>query len=316
MSEEEAAESPAVTFGKEIKHAREARKWTQAQLADKLWCRQPYVSKVESGQQLASPQFAEMCDQVFGTPGVYARMRQRAADAGNPVWFIPYLQLEREARSICDYSPSRIMGILQTPEYAEAVFRSARPQDSAIQIKNRVEKRVRRRELFDSANPPSLWVILHESVLWARVGGVDVMRRQLRQLMEAAESPFITIQVFTFDGGTPARGVPFNLMARQDGSEVLYEETYQRGQVDDSAEVVAEARAAFERLRADALSPADSLAHIRHVLEAYTHEHHPRPFPRDMGEVQLQRRERRPVPRMGPRTRPYRRRPRPGQQEP
>ncbi|MFI0909302.1 helix-turn-helix domain-containing protein [Streptomyces abikoensis] len=316
MSEDAAVETPAAMFGKEIRLAREVRGWTQAQLADKLWCRQPYVSKVESGQQLASPQFAEMCDRVFGTPGVYARMRQRAADAGNPVWFIPYLELEREARAICDYSPVRIMGILQTPEYAEAVYRAARPQESAAEIAKRVEKRIRRRELFDGPKPPSLWVILHESVLWSRVGGADVMRGQLQHLVHVTESPFITVQIFPYDGGTPARGLPFNLMTRQDGTQVLYEETYQRGRVDDSAEAVAAARDAYERLRANALSLADSLTLIRHALEAHAHGHHLRPLPRDMGEVQLQRGERRPMPRMGPRTRPYRRRPRPGQQEP
>ncbi|MDT0449149.1 helix-turn-helix domain-containing protein [Streptomyces hesseae] len=313
MSEDAEVETPAAMFGKEIKHAREARGWTQAQLAEKLWCRQPYVSKVESGQQLASPQFAEMCDEVFGTAGVYARMRQRAADAGNPIWFIPYLQLEREARSVCDYSPTFVMGMLQTPEYAKAVYRSARPDDSATEIKKRVVERMRRRELFDSANPPSLWVILHESVLWSHVGGVEVMRGQLQHLINVTESPHITIQVLGFDGGTPPRGVPFNVLTRRDGTEVLYEETYERGQVDDSAEAVARARAAYERLRADALSPANSLALIRHVLEAYAHEHHPRPLPRDMGEVQLQPRQWRAMPRMGPRTRAYRRRPRPGQ---
>ncbi|MEU8581115.1 helix-turn-helix domain-containing protein [Streptomyces abikoensis] len=313
MSEEALLESPAVTFGREIKLAREARGWTQAQLADKLWCRQPYVSKVESGQQLASPQFAEMCDRVFGTPGVYARMRQRAADAGNPVWFIPYLELEREARAICDYSPTFVMGMLQTPEYAEAVYRAARPQESAAELEKLVQKRIRRRELFDGPKPPSLWVILHEAVLWSRVGSADVMRGQLQHLIYVTESPLITVQVLAFKGGTPPRGVPFTVLTRQDGTEVLYEETYERGRVDDSAEAVASARDAYERLRADALSPADSLTLIRHALEEQAHEHHPRSLPCDMGEVQLQPRQWRPMRRMGPRTRPYRRRPRPGQ---
>ncbi|MBC2878795.1 MULTISPECIES: helix-turn-helix domain-containing protein [Streptomyces] len=290
--------SPAREFGEEIKAAREARGWTQEQLADALHCGQPYVSKVERGEQLASAAFAAQCDRVFGTPGTYARMRQRAADAGSPTWFIPYLQLEREARVICDYSNAFIMGILQTPEYAEAVFRSAHPQDSPAEIKRRVEKRMRRREIFDKPHPPSLWVILHEAVLWSAVGGTDVMLVQLRHLLGASESPHIAVQVLPFTANTPSRGVAFNLLTRQDGTDVLYEETYQRGQVNDSAAVVAEARAAYERLRADALSPTQSQALIRHVLEAYAHDSHLDPCSGDMGEVQLQsgkRRSMRPI---------------------
>ncbi|MEU3752181.1 helix-turn-helix transcriptional regulator [Streptomyces olivoreticuli] len=311
MSDESGSpESPVRAFGTEIKCAREARGWSQAALAEKLCCQQPYVSKVETGQQLASPQFAEQCDKVFGTPGVYARMRQRAADAGNPAWMIPYLQLEREAADVCDYSPVLVAGILQTPEYAEALYRAARPGDATSQIKQRVEDRMRRREVFDGLKPPSFWVILHEAVLWSGLGGADVMRRQLRHLVAVSEHPRIMVQVLPF-GGAPPRGTPFILLRQQDGTEVLYAESFVQGQVHDQSEAVAEARATYERMRANALSLDDSLSLIRHVMEAYEYEHHPRPHPRDMGEVQLQRRERRNLRRMGPRIRGLRRRPRP-----
>ncbi|MGW2367099.1 helix-turn-helix domain-containing protein [Streptomyces sp. NPDC001667] len=311
MSDESGSpESPVGTFGAEIKYAREARGWSQAVLAEKLCFRQPYVSKVETGQQLASAQFAEQCDKVFGTPGVYARMRQRAADAGNPAWMIPYLQLEREAADVCDYSPVLVTGILQIPEYAEAVYRAARPGDATPQINQRVEDRMRRREVFDGPKPPSFWVILHEAVLWSGLGGAGVMLRQLQHLVAVSEHPHITVQVLPF-GGAPPRGTPFILLRQQDGTEVLYAESYVQGQVYDRAEAVAEARATYDRLRANALSLDGSLSLIRHVMEAYRNEHHPRPHPRDMGEVQLQRRERRNLRRMGPRIRGVRRRPRP-----
>ncbi|MFF4155534.1 Scr1 family TA system antitoxin-like transcriptional regulator [Streptomyces sp. NPDC001678] len=110
-------ESPEVTFGKEIRYAR--------------------------GQQLASVTFAEQCDKVFGTPGVYARMRQRAVGAGNPAY-----------------------------------------------------------------------------------------------LAAVSEHPRITVQVLPF--GAPPRGTPFILLGRPDGSEVLYAESYVRGQFHDSPEAVAE----------------------------------------------------------------------------
>lgn len=80
---------------------------------------------------------------------------------------------------------------------------------------------------------------------------------------------------FPFAAGAPPKGVPFIVLTRRDGTIILYEETYTRGHVDDSAGAVAEAQAAYERLRADALSLANSLVLIRHVMEAYAHEHHP-----------------------------------------
>ncbi|MER5784647.1 helix-turn-helix transcriptional regulator [Streptomyces mobaraensis] len=306
--------SPAREFGEEIKAAREARGWTQEQLAEALHCGQPYVSKVERGEQLASAAFAMQCDRVFGTPGTYTRMRQRAADAGYPRWFIPFLLLEREARAVCDYSRVFVLGILQTREYAEAIFRAAHPEETDAEIEARVEERLRRRELFDSPKPPSMWVILHESTLWSNVGGPDVMRAQLEHLLVVAESPHITLQVFPATGPTPARGSSFSLFTRQDKTDVLYEETYTQGQTNEVEQVVTEARSAFDRLRADALSLDDSLTLIRNVLEAYTHEHLPRPVSRDMDKVQLLRGEQRPMRRIRPQPRTLLRyRPRPRQ---
>lgn len=299
MSEERL--SPAEEFGREIRIAREARGWSQTELAHRMHFRQPYVSKVETGQQLASPQFAEQCDRVFGTPGVYARMRQRAADAGSPPWFIPYLQLEREALAINHYSGLLVKGILQTREYAEAVFRAARPHDSPQRIEEFVEQRMRRRELFEGPRPMKLWAIFYESVLWSGVGGPEVMREQLRFLTEVMESPNVTLQVFPYSAGAPARGLPFSLITHQNGTDVLYEETYSRGQMTDSVKVVAEARVAYEQLRADALSREDSLSLIRNVMEARRHEQQPRPVPHGVDQVELQRGERRRVRRVGPR---------------
>ncbi|WP_443043767.1 Scr1 family TA system antitoxin-like transcriptional regulator [Streptomyces sp. GS7] len=82
-------------------------------------------------------------------------MRQQEADPGNSVWFIPYLELEREARAICDYSPALIMGILQTQAYAEAVYHTGHPHHSTSKIKSEVEKRIRQREILDRPTPPS-----------------------------------------------------------------------------------------------------------------------------------------------------------------
>ncbi|GAA0403773.1 helix-turn-helix transcriptional regulator [Streptomyces luteireticuli] len=303
--------SPAVEFGREIRIARGDRGWSQERLAHEMHFQQPYVSKVETGQQLASPQFAEQCDRVFGTPGVYARMRQRAADAGSPVWFIPYLQLEREALSICDYSSVLVTGMLQTPRYAEAIFRAARPQDSAEQVKANVAQRMRRRELLDGPNPLKYWVIQYESVLWSGLGGPEVMQEQLRFLTAVTESPHITLQILPFSAGTPGRGLPFSVVTRRTGAEVLYEETYTRGQVTDSTEAVAEARAAYERLRADALSRDDSLSLIRNVMEVRRHEEDSRPVSPGVDQIKSQRGQRRHVRRMGPRVR-IRHRPHPG----
>ncbi|MBB5118007.1 hypothetical protein FHS36_001428 [Streptomyces eurocidicus] len=269
------------------------------------------MSKVENGHALGSERFAEGCDRFFNTAGHFLRLHRRISDAGHPQWFAAYVKLEREARVIEDYSTTFIMGMLQTPAYAEAVFRAAYPTESDAGIKAKVEARLARHSVIEREDPPRLWVVLSEASLRMIVGNAATMGEQLEHLLIEAQAPTVTVQVLPFDASTPASHLPLTLLTPHDGPAVVYEEIRHHSRVDDSAGAVAEARDVYERLRADALSPDRSMALIYSILEEFTHEHAPRPHPRHMGEVQLQRRDRRSVRRVGPRVRIIRRHPRP-----
>ncbi|MFD9717372.1 Scr1 family TA system antitoxin-like transcriptional regulator [Streptomyces sp. NPDC059076] len=259
----------AAFLGMEVKSAREFVGMTQQQLADATHYKRPYVTKVEGGTLLASENFAEACDRIFERPGSFARLRRRVSERGHAGWFIPYVKLEQEALAVTDYSNAFIMGMLQTREYAEAVFRSAFPRETDEQINGRVMARLCRREVLDREDPPLLWVILHESVLHTVVGDRRVMADQLRHLMAEVESPHITIQVLPYDAGAPASNLPFNLLMQVDGATVVYSETFGRGQVNDSTDVVTRAQATYDRLRADALSSERSMALIHKIMEEH-----------------------------------------------
>ncbi|GAA0411797.1 helix-turn-helix transcriptional regulator [Streptomyces luteireticuli] len=302
-------------YGSEVAFAREHAGASQHDLADATGYKVPYVSKVENGHTLGSERFAEGCDRYFRTSGYFLRLHRRITDSGHPEWFVPYIKLERQASIIEDYSNAFVMGMLQTPAYAEATYRAAYPDESAREIKARVESRLARHSVIERAVPPRLWVILHEAALRMIVGGTATMGEQLEYLLTESETPAVTIQVLPNDAGTPAAHLPFTLLTPNgDGPTVLYEEIRHHARVDDSASAVAEAQYVYDRLRASALSPEGSRALIRTILKEITHEPDSGPFPRYMEEVPVQRRYRRSVHRVGPRVRLVRRRPRPGQQ--
>ncbi|WP_309505434.1 DUF5753 domain-containing protein [Streptomyces phytophilus] len=211
------------------------------------------------------------------TPGVYARLRTKLSKQGHPEWFIPYVELERTAAKIEDYSNAFVMGPLQTAAYAEAVYRSANPRETDAQIKQRVELRLRRREVLERKDPPLLWVILHESVLRTVVGSRAIMVEQLEHLLTMAASPHICLQVLPFTAGTPASGLSFILLAQADGAAVLYSETTGHGYVNDSATAVGEWTATYDRLRASAESEARSLRLMHSIMEEHANEQHAKP---------------------------------------
>ncbi|MER6141626.1 DUF5753 domain-containing protein [Streptomyces sparsogenes] len=231
---------------------------------------QQYVAKVEAGERLASPEFADACDRVVGTPGTFAPLRKRASQHGYPEWFVPYVQLERQATEILDYSATLIMGMLQTKEYASAVFRSGYPREAEEVISAKVERRFQGRELMERDAPPLLWCVLNEACLRAPVGGEQVMRAQMEYLVTAATSPHVTLQVLPFAAGAPPAAESFTLLTFDEGPKVVYVDTAMVGQLIDSAEAVAKATATYDRLRAAALHPEASLSMIRRLMEEYT----------------------------------------------
>lgn len=258
----------AAYFGEEAKALREALGLSQGRFADELHYRQAQVSKVENGTVLASAAFAEAMDRVAGTPGVYARLRAKLSKQGHPEWFVPYITLEESASGITDYSCTFLMGLLQTPEYATAVFRAARPRETEDQIKERVELRIRRQAVIERDEPPLLWVVVHEAVLRTCVGGRSVMIGQLEHLAVRMASPHVTVQVLPYKAGAAPSHLPVTLLSLNGAPHAVYTETPTHGgQVDDASSVVAAAVGMFDRLRMAALSEEESLALVRKIME-------------------------------------------------
>jgi transcriptional regulator with XRE-family HTH domain len=264
--------NPLQRFGRDVREVRQARKLTQKHLANSTGYSDGYVSKVESGTLLPRPsmKFAKGCDVAFGTGKLFTGMLERIEEGDHPSWFVPYLNLEKKATRILDYSATLVKGILQTEDYARAIFRSYLSQEDAEDIDGKTAARLRRREIFEREKPPLLWSIMHESCLRTVVGSAEIMAGQLAYLLEAATSPYITLQVMPFTAGAPAASTrPFTVLRFESSPAVLYTETRVGGRMYDSAQTVEAAVDDYDLLRAHALSPDASLDLIKTVLKEY-----------------------------------------------
>ncbi|WP_030812584.1 helix-turn-helix domain-containing protein [Streptomyces sp. NRRL S-337] len=264
--------NPLQRFGRDVRQVRLARKLTQKHLANATGYTNGYVSKVESGTLLPRPsmKFAKGCDTVFGTGELFAGLLQRIEEGDHPSWFVPYAHLEGKASRILDYSTNVVKGLLQTEGYARAIFRSYFGHEEDEAIEGKVAARLRRREVFERDNPPFLWTIVHEACLRTVVGGAEIMAGQLDYLLRAAASPRIKLQVIPFSAGAPAASTrPFTVLRFTDSRAVLYTETRVGGRMHDSAQTVDAALDDYDLLRAHALSPDQSGALIKTLLEEY-----------------------------------------------
>ncbi|MEV1009173.1 helix-turn-helix transcriptional regulator [Streptomyces sp. NPDC049881] len=262
--------TPLQRFGADVRTVRLGRNLTQKHLGKAAGYTESYVSQVESGKLSPSAAFAAGCDKAFGTNGLFALMRQRMEEGDHPQQFMPYVQLERTASGILDFSTTAIVGLFQTPEYAHAIFRAGHPSAPEEVIQEKVAARIKRREVLDQDRPPALWAVLHEACTRAHVGGPAVMAEQLAYILRTAERPGIDVQVIPNSAGEAGvHSSPFTLLTFDGEPSILYTEDPQGGRVCRVSSVVESQMRHYERLMAHARPPGESLAIIDTIRKEY-----------------------------------------------
>jgi transcriptional regulator with XRE-family HTH domain len=141
-----------------------------------------------------------------------------------PHWVEPYFGLEAATVYIREYELQFVPGLLQIEEYARAVIRLGN-LPSEDEVLRRAQARISRQEILDRDNPPKLWAVLDESALRRVIGGPDVMKAQLRHLIEMCDHPAVTLQILPFSAGAHrAMGGPFTILryTEPDLRDVVY----------------------------------------------------------------------------------------------
>ncbi len=194
------AMSPLRVFGAELRHYRTNAGLSQEQLGARVYCSGDLIGKVENGQRAPTEEFTAACDAVaeLGTDGALGRLRELLRDylkqRAYPGWFHRWPDKEASAKALRTFEPMVVPGLLQTEEYATAIFRT-RIGTTDDAIGEMVAARLERQAILDRETPPMLWVVVDEGVLRRPVGGKHVIHEQLHALMDAAQRPNVVVQV-------------------------------------------------------------------------------------------------------------------------
>jgi transcriptional regulator with XRE-family HTH domain len=232
---------------------------TQQEAAQKLRVSKSLYQKIESGDRRPQRDFAERCDELYKTPGVFVRIYEDTVSEPYSAWFGPRVVYEDRAAVITDWEQRGIPGLLQTEDYARAVVRACRPWDSPGVLEQTIKARLERQDILGRDSPPKLWVVIAEGVLRQVVGGPHVMRDQLDHLIKMSESPQAVIQILPFDAAdAPGADGPAALFEFSDGPSVAYLEGWEGGRVVEDPKEVAAIGTALSMIKSCALSPADT----------------------------------------------------------
>ncbi|MFJ4961050.1 hypothetical protein EES43_08015 [Streptomyces sp. ADI96-02] len=256
--------SPLDYYGWELRRQREAHGLKQGQLGDIIFCTGSLVGQIETTKKVPTRDFSERVDAALGTDGMFSRLVGLVLRSQLPTWFQPYADMEAKAAYISTYQAQLVYGLLQTDDYARAVLATGMPDD----LDGLLAARMERQRILERARPPLAWAILDEAVLHRPIGGPDVMRAQLRRLLECATHRWMRIQVLPFAAGEhPSVDGTFNLLRFDEDPDIVYTEDVISGHMTASPDTVREASLRYAHLQAAALSMDDSAALIARVME-------------------------------------------------
>lgn len=190
------------------------------------------------------------------------------ADVLEP-WFEMYVGLEDAASRIREYEVQFVPGLLQTRDYIRAVTVLGNVGAREHEIEQRVELRLARQRLLTAPEAPLLWVVVDEAALRRPMGGREVMRAQLRHLIEMASLPNVTIQILSFqDGGNAAAGA-FSVLrfAEPDVPDVVYVEQLASAVYLDKRAEVDLYLSVMERLCLEARPPEETTGILERLID-------------------------------------------------
>jgi hypothetical protein len=178
----------------------------------------------------------------------------RRTDGPVPTWFEDYLEAERAAQSLLTWSPIVIPGLLQCAGYARTLLLAQQTDTSDEAIDALVNARLDRQVIFDRADPADVTVVLDEAVLHRLIGTPAIMHDALIHVAEMALRPNIVVQVVPSSKGANAGiGGAFDIASADSTADTLRMDGVE-DQTTENRSLVRKHRAAFNRVRGDALS--------------------------------------------------------------
>ncbi|MDX3386804.1 helix-turn-helix transcriptional regulator [Streptomyces niveiscabiei] len=265
-----------------LRELRSAAQLTHSDAAKVLGSAESKVGRIENAQSgIRLPDLRALLDAYNVTdPTERAAIEKLSREAKQKGWwsryanvvdpaYASYAAVEWDASGLYNVETNLVPGLLQTPDYTEALIKLQAPEATEEEIKAGVEVRRERKSILTRDNPLQLWVIIAENALYHPVGDPDVMRVQLESLVESSRKQNIELQILPREDPMNACLFgPFVIMSFPTSAEtdVVYSESPTSTLFFEEAEDVETYTTLFRRLNVAAANVSKSRALIQDAL--------------------------------------------------
>ncbi|MGW0828640.1 helix-turn-helix domain-containing protein [Streptomyces sp. NPDC002845] len=200
-----------VRLGSELRRLREAAGLSAKEIAGLLGSSSTHMSQIEAGSSGISEErlrrLAAHC--ACADEALIEALVTMTADRTRGWWeeyrgvlppvFLDVAELEHHATFLREVVITHVPGLMQTPDYARAVFGYMVPELPDSELTPRIEHRMRRRAAIEGGSAAPYETIIHESALRMRVADRKVARTQLLQILKHTEEERTEVRVIPFD---------------------------------------------------------------------------------------------------------------------
>ncbi|MBB1244662.1 helix-turn-helix transcriptional regulator [Streptomyces durbertensis] len=241
---------------------------TQEHLAERVNAEYDTIASIEQGRRPLKRELAVQLDEVLNTGGVLTIAVDNMPEMDKyPIWAAEFVDREAEALALSSYENQVVPGLLQTEDYARAVFRSRVPAYSEEEIEQQVAARIERQEILRRKQPPNVSFVISEAVLMDRLGGEEVWHSNVKHLIDCSHLPGISLQILPF-GRESHAGLngPFVVLETPDHEHIAYMETQRGSQLVSDPDEVSILAQKYAMLRTQALTPEESRSLLLRLL--------------------------------------------------
>ncbi|MFE7114197.1 helix-turn-helix domain-containing protein [Streptomyces sp. NPDC057654] len=183
--------------------------------------------------------------------------------------FLDLAELEHHATFLRSVEIVSIPGLLQTEDYARAVFGYMVPELPQSEIEPRVAHRLRRRQVITGDSPIEYEVVIHEAALRFKVMGGKLAREQIELILNLSELGNISVRVvpFSVDGFAGANCSMMHVGGPVPQLDTVQRDTVLSGIFMDAQPQVARFGKVFQKVQASALAVDESRDFLHRMVD-------------------------------------------------
>jgi transcriptional regulator with XRE-family HTH domain len=197
----------AVWLGETLRQKRRHKKYELKDVAEYLGIGASSVRRMETGEYPPKSDEMVLLLNLFGVTGSEREgliaCAEDVAERGfseslaSDRTFRDFIWAEGKAVAIHSFQLTFYSGLLQSPEYAEALIRLGPAGNHEARVLTALEARLARGRRLRKPGAPTARFILHESVLRQEVRGIgrEIYKAQVKYLMEVAEYPNVHLRI-------------------------------------------------------------------------------------------------------------------------